>query len=194
MKHLKIYEEFDLDKFLEDPSGNLHDDEDPEINPGDWVTSYRGIGQVLDLGEKENGFAKIQLVNSAKSIVKVPFDKLTKIKKEEAELAIERIPQTTKELDSIGKEIENYSESIDSYSDDNNINDPESAIDFLEDILIRIIDLKKRDSYTIYHKEYATIIIGFANLVDVIMESTEDQNLIDRLEKIDNDFYETSGG
>jgi hypothetical protein len=192
MKHLRIYEEFDLDKFLEDPSGNIHDDEDPEINPGDWVTSYRGIGQVLDMGRKEDGLVKVELVNSAKSIVKVPFDKLVKIKKEEADLAIFRIPQTTKELEKIGAEMENYSEAIDSYSEDFTMNDPESAIDFLEDILIKVIDLKKRDPYTIYHKEYAIIIMGFANLVDIIMDSTEDQNLIGRLEKIDNDFYEIS--
>ena len=54
MKHLKIYEDFDLDKFLEDPEGNIHDDNDPEIGPGDWITSYRGVGLVLEMTRASN--------------------------------------------------------------------------------------------------------------------------------------------
>jgi len=192
MKHLKIYEDFDLDKFLEDPEGNIHDDNDPEIGPGDWVTSYRGIGQVLEMPKASNGIIKVQLVDSPKSIVRVPLELTMKIKKEEAEIASSRIPQTTKELDEISNDLDSYSEAIGAYEDKPSINDPESATDFLEEVLIKLIELKQKDSYTIYHKEYSSVIMTFGNLVDVIISSTDDNNLIRKVKKIDDDFYQLS--
>jgi len=192
MKHIRVYEDFDLDKFLEDPEGNIHDDDDPEINPGDWITSYRGIGQVLEMPKSSNGLIKVQLVNSAKSIIQVPLELSTKIKKEEAEIASSRTPQTTKELEEISNDLDSYSEAIGAYEDSPSINDPESAVDFLEEVLIKLIELKQKDSYTIYHKEYSSVLITFGNLVDVIMSSTDDQNLIRKVKKIDDDFYQLS--
>lgn len=192
MKHIRIYEDFDLDKFLEDPEGNIHDDDDPEIGPGDFITSYRGIGQVLEMPKSSNGLIKVQLVNSSKSIVQVPLELSTKIKKEEAEIASSRTPQTTKELEEISNDLDSYSEAIGAYEDDPSINDPESAVDFLEEVLIKLIELKQKDSYTIYHKEYSSVLITFGNLVDVIMSSTDDQNLIRKVKKIDDDFYQLS--
>ena len=192
MKHLKIYEDFDLDKFLEDPAGNIHDDSDPEISPGDWITSYRGIGQVLEMPKSSNGLIRVQLVNSVKSIVQVPLELATKIKKEEAEIASSRIPQTTKEIEEIYNDLNSYSEAIGAYEDQPNINDPESATDFLEEVLIKLIELKQKDSYTIYHKEYSPVIMTFGNLVDVIISSTDDTELIRKIKKIDSDFYKLS--
>ena len=192
MKHIRIYEDFDLDKFLEDPEGNIHDDDDPEIGPGDFITSYRGIGQVLEMPKSSNGLIKVQLVNSSKSIVQVPLELSTKIKKEEAEIASSRTPQTTKELEEISNDLDSYSEAIGAYEYDPSINDPESAVDFLEEVLIKLIELKQKDSYTIYHKEYSSVLITFGNLVDVIMSSTDDQNLIRKVKKIDDDFYQLS--
>lgn len=191
MKYLKVYEEFDLNKFLEDPEGNIHDNENPEIGPGDWVSSYRGIGQVLET-PKEGESVKIQLVDSPKSIVRVPLEMLSKIKKEEAEIASSKIPETTKELEEIANDLESYSESIGAYEDNPSIYDPESAIEFLEEILIKLIELKQKDPYTIYHKEYSIIVMNFGNLVDVIKDSTGDSFLIKRIEKIDDDFYQLS--
>lgn len=192
MKYLKVYEDFDLDKFLEDPEGNIHDDNDPEIGPGDWITSYRGIGQVLEMPRSSSGLVKVQLVNSAKSIVQVPLELATKIKKEQAEIASSRIPQTTKELEGISNDLDLYSESIGAYEDNPSINDPESATEFLEEVLIKLIELKQKDPYTIYHKEYSSILMTFGNLVDVIISSTEDQSLIRKIKKIDDDFYQLS--
>jgi hypothetical protein len=192
MKYLKVYEDFDLDKFLEDPEGNIHDDRDPEIGPGDWVTSYRGIGQVLEMPRSSSGLLKVQLVNSAKSIVQVPLELATKIRKEEAEIASSRIPQTTKELEGISNDLDLYSESVGAYEDNPSINDPESATEFLEEVLIKLIELKQKDPYTIYHKEYSSILMTFGNLVDVIISSTEDQGLIRKIKKIDDDFYQLS--
>jgi hypothetical protein len=192
MNHIRIYEDFDLDKFLEDPEGNIHDDDDPEINPGDWITSYRGIGQVLEMPKSSNGLIKVQLVNSAKSIIQVPLELSTKIKKEEAGIASSRTPQTTKELEEISNDLDSYSEAIGAYEDSPSINDPESAVDFLEEVLIKLIELKQKDSYTIYHKEYSSVLITFGNLVDVITSSTDDQNLIRKVKKIDDAFYQLS--
>lgn len=192
MKHLKVYEEFDLDKFLEDPEGNIHDDEDPEIGPGDWITSYRGIGQVLEMPTQEGGSLKVQLVDGPKSIIRVPMGMATKVKKEEAQLASSRVPETVKELEGISNDLEIYSETSGAYEDNPSINDPESASEFLEEVLIKLIELKQKDPYTIYHKEYASIMIIFANLIDVILSSTDDENLIRKIKKIDDEFYQLS--
>ena len=192
MKHLKIYEDFDLDKFLEDPEGNIHDDNDPEIGPGDWITSYRGVGQVLEMPRSSNGIIKVQLVDSPKSIVRVPLELATKIKKEEAEIATSRIPQTEKELEEISNDLDSYSEAIGAYEDNPAINNPESAADFLEEALIKLIGLKQKDPYTVYHKEYSSILMTFANLIDVIISSTDDNTLIRKVKKIDDAFYKLS--
>jgi hypothetical protein len=138
------------------------------------------------------GLLKVQLVNSAKSIIQVPLEIATKIKKEEAEIASSRIPQTTKELEDISNDLDLYSESIGAYEDNPSINDPESATEFLEEVLIKLIELKQKDPYTIYHKEYSSILMTFGNLVDVIISSTEDQGLIRKIKKIDDDFYQLS--
>jgi hypothetical protein len=116
----------------------------------------------------------------------------TKIRKEEAEIASSRIPQTTKELEGISNDLDLYSESIGAYEDNPSINDPESATEFLEEVLIKLIELKQKDPYTIYHKEYSSILMTFGNLVDVIISSTEDQGLIRKIKKIDDDFYQLS--
>ena len=81
MKHVKLFEDFDLDKFMEDPESEFHDDSDPNIVEGDWVTSYRGPAKFLSLS---NGMAKVQLINGPASVVSVPYDALTNINKEEA--------------------------------------------------------------------------------------------------------------
>ena len=75
MKYIKIYEDFDLDKFMQDPESEFQKNEDnPEIEPGDYVTSYRGPGQVIDM---DADFIKIELLDSSKKIVRVPRNLVT---------------------------------------------------------------------------------------------------------------------
>ena len=85
MKHIKIYEDFDLEKFLEDPNSEFHDDSNPEIEIGDWVTSYRGPGQLLSIN---NDIARVQLISGSSAIILVPFSALNKITKAEADQRI----------------------------------------------------------------------------------------------------------
>ena len=51
MKYIKLFEAFDLDKFLDDPNSQMGNPDSPEIEIGDWTKSYRGIGQVYDIEE-----------------------------------------------------------------------------------------------------------------------------------------------
>ena len=52
MKHVKLFEDFDLDKFLQDPDAEFAKNEDsPELEPGDYVDTYRGHGQLLSIDE-----------------------------------------------------------------------------------------------------------------------------------------------
>lgn len=193
MKNIKLYEDFDVDKFIEDPFGNIHDDDSPDIEIGDFVTSYRGMGQVLDLPMEGRGLATLQLIDSSKSTIKVPVDKLVKVKKEEMELAIENMPDTIREIEKISEEIENYLEIIGAYeSDEVYIPDVDLAVEILEDILIEIMDLKKKDPYLIYHKEYSDIISGFAALSNAIQDSTEDLNILNRVKRIENSFRDVN--
>jgi hypothetical protein len=190
MENLKIYEDFDLDKFMEDPYGNIHDDDSPEIEEGDYITSYRGIGQVLEIGDP---FLRVQLINPSKSIVKIPKENVSKIKKEEAELAIKRIPKTSEDIERIGNDIEYYLEKIGAYdSDDIHLNNPDSALEFLENVLVDAIGIVKKDPYATYHKEYSTLIFGFSTIEDAILNSTEDPRILNRLRKIKEDFLKIS--
>ena len=64
MKHIRLYENFDLDAFMKDPDSYFHNDDSPEIEIGDYVSSYRGVGQVLNM---EADFVKVQLIDGPKS-------------------------------------------------------------------------------------------------------------------------------
>ena len=60
-------------------------------------------------------------------------------------------------------------------------------------MIIEIIDLKKKDPYLVYHKEYSYIIFGFSTLADAIKNSTEDRRILDRLQRIEDNFEDISG-
>jgi hypothetical protein len=190
MKNLKIYEDFDLDKFMEDPYGNIHDDDSPEIEVGDYITSYRGIGQVLSI---DDPFLRVQLISPSGSTVKIPIENSSKIKKEEAEIAIKNTPKTTEEIQKLEKDIEYYMEKIGAYEEDEvYLNNVDSAMEFLENMLVDTIGIVKKDPYATYHKEYSTLIFGFSAIEDAILNSTDDPRILNRLKKIKEDFLKIS--
>jgi len=207
LKHIKLFEDFDLDKFMEDPESQFHDDSDPNIVEGDWVTSYRGPAKFLSLS---GDMAKVELINGPRSIVSVPFESLTKITKEEA-LKLSRIKVDAKgELERMNQEIESIIKA--STSEDEETGEEifsgnlEKAVSYIEEFLVDLIDLRNKDSYSPYYTEYGTFTSNLANLCYLMIDKidqdieisgnqaqiTELKNLKNKIETIQDKFFEIS--
>jgi hypothetical protein len=161
-----LFEDFDLDKFLEDPESQFHDDSDPNIVEGDWVTSYRGPGKFLSLVSRD--MAKVQLINGPQSVVTVPFEMLQKITKEEALKMSREMPDTKREISAMNKDMEAILKASVSEDDETGeevfVGDLNKTISYIEDFLIDLIDLKNKDSYAPYYTEFSNFISGITTL------------------------------
>jgi hypothetical protein len=192
LKHIKIYEDFDLDKFMENPDEYFHDDSSKEVEEGDYVNSYRGTGRVLRIGPN---FMEIQLLDGPSSIVKVPKDMVKKITKKEAIEISKSLPNTKKELDELANQMSSFIENVVEEDDQGkevirgNI---ESAVKYLEDVLIDVIALLNKDGYTTLYNEYSRLVSSVASLAHTIIESTEDSEIQSKIDKILDKFYELS--
>ena len=207
MKYIKLFEDFDLDKFMEDPESQFHDDTDPNIIEGDWVTSYRGPAKVLSISGE---MARVELINGPRSIVSVPFEFLTKITKEEALKLSRNKVDAKKELTTMNQEMEAVLKAA--ISEDDETGDEifsgnmGKTISYLEEFLVDLIDLKNKDSYSPYYTEYGTFTSNLANLcylmidkIDKDIQNTGNQsevreleNLKKKIEVIQDKFFEIS--
>ena len=137
MKHVKLFEDFDLDRFLQDPDSEFAKNEDnPELEPGDWVESYRGNGQLLSI---DGEFARVKLTGSRETIAKVPVFALKKIKKSSVNT---EMPDTQGELRQIADQVAQYLNILDGDDDlDSEMSsvNPDAVVNFLQDILIDIM-------------------------------------------------------
>jgi hypothetical protein len=207
LKYVKLFEDFDLDKFMEDPESQFHDDSDPNIVEGDWVTSYRGPAKFLSvLGD----MAKVELLNGPRSIVSVPFELLTKITKDEALKLSRNKVDAKKELTIMDQEMDSVLKA--SISEDEETGDEiftgnlDNVVTYLEDFLVDLIDLINRDSYSPYYTEYGTFTSKLANLCYLMIDKidtdiqnggnqsqiTELNNLKRKIETIQDKFFEIS--
>lgn len=192
MKFVKLYEDFNIDDFMKNPGTYFHSDDSEEIEDGDYITSYRGIGQVLGT---EGDFLRIQLMDGPRSIVKVPYDMARKIKKAEAEEAVNSIPKTKNELKRMDEELSKYTETIvTTDNDDNEIlsGSIPSSIKYLESILIDVISLSKKDAYTTFYPEYSLLVSNIAELAQLILQTTTDETEQNSVDVILDKFYEIS--
>jgi len=207
LKYIKLFEDFDLDKFMEDPESQFHDDTDPNIIEGDWVTSYRGPAKVLSISGE---MARVELINGPRSIVSVPFEFLTKITKEEALKLSRNKVDSKKELTTMNQEMEAVLKAA--ISEDDETGDEifsgnmEKTISYLEEFLVDLIDLKNKDSYSPYYTEYGAFTSNLANLcylmldkIDKDIQNTGNQsevreleNLKKKIEVIQDKFFEIS--
>ncbi len=192
MKYLKLFEDFDLDKFMEDPESQFHDDTDPNIVEGDWVTSYRGPAKFLSLS---GDMAKVELINGPRSIVSVPFEFLTKITKEEALKLSRNKVDAKKELTIMNQEMEAVLKAAISEDDETGeeifSGNTEKTVSYLEEFLVDLIDLKNKDPYSPYYTEYGSFTSNLANLcylmldkIDQDIQNTGNQSEIRELETL----------
>ena len=193
MKHIKLYENFDLDALMKDPDSYFHDDSSPEIIEGDYINSYRGVGQVLSM---DNDFVKIQLIDGPKSIINVPRELINKRAKADAMQIAKSLTNTRKELEELSSDLQDYIDTMSSTDDDETreiiSGDIESSINYLESILIDVIGLHKKDSYTTSYPQYSQLVSLIATFAHLIIESTEDPGIQGRVDVILDKFYEIS--
>jgi len=207
LKHVKLFEDFDLDKFMDDPESQFHDDSDPNIVEGDWVTSYRGPAKFLSLS---NGMAKVQLINGPGSVVSVPYDALTKINKEEALKMSRNMINAKDELNRMNSEMEQILKASVGEDEDTGeeifIGNPEKTVSYLEDFLVDLIDLKNKDTYAPYYTEHGKFTSQLASLCYLLLdhigknidtsgnpsEISRLKNLKNKVEVIQDKFFEIS--
>jgi len=183
LKYTKLFEEFDLDKFMENPEEHYGNSEEGEIEEGDWVTSYRGTGQVLKM---DKDFARVELTGSKRHIVMVPVFALKKMKRPETENDFD----TKEKLAEISQSLNQYIETV-TPDEDSRLNNPEAVVDWVEsELLLDVISLSKRDPDTGSYPEYDSIVTQVALLMDIAMES--DPDLSERAEAVLDKFYELS--
>jgi hypothetical protein len=193
MKHVRLYDNFDLEAFMEDPESYFHDDSSPEIVEGDYVNSYRGVGQVLSM---DNDFIKVQLIDGPKSIVRVPRELVTKIAKADAMQIAQALTNTRKELEVLSSDLQDYLDTMASADDEETkeiiSGDIEASVNYLESILIDVIGLQKKDSYTTSYPQYSQLVSIIATFAHLILETTEDDVIQKRVDSILDKFYEIS--
>lgn len=183
MKYIKLYEEFDLDRFMQDPDAEFQRNEDnPEIEPGDYVTSYRGAGQVIDM---DDDFIKIELLDSSKKIVRVPKDLVTKTKKKEV---YHDTKSHADEIAEIAQEVYQYAEIISPDGEDPMNVNANAIASFIEDTLIEILGMYKKDKNVTYLPGYDKLVTGIALIADIA--ETADPSISDRVQAALEKFYE----
>jgi hypothetical protein len=188
MKYIKLFEEFDLDQFMENPEQYLDQTEEdsPEIEEGSCVTSYRGNGRVLSFDDKKE-FAKVALFNSLKEIATVPFFSLKKVKCSEVNLPIEDV---TQELKEISDKVIQYTEIVQPGFEEPDSVNSDAILNFIQDVLIDVLSMYKKDPKVTRHEGYSHLVNGIALLADLARNA--DPAIDDRVEAILQKFFEIS--
>jgi hypothetical protein len=148
MSYIKTFENFETDSFDKSP-----------IQPGDYVTSYRGNGQLIEF---DGEFAKIRLLDSSNRTVKVPIFAVSKIDKPD----LEDQPATVEELTKLYTDVQHYVKIVDEVDQDYGSIRPNKLVEFMEDILIDVIRLQQKDRNTYFLEEYDYILDGIANIAN----------------------------
>lgn len=184
MKYLKLFEAFDLDKFLDDPDSQMGNPDSPEIEIGDWTKSYRGVGQVYDI---EDEYYVIQLSGSKRALAKVPKFAVTKVGKPDSEDYGNSIEQ----MESLIQTLDQYIQALAPEDEGETVNNPESVIDYIEsEVLLDLISIIKKDPDAASYGEFDQIVTRVALLVDLAIEA--DPELMERAVAVQDKFYELS--
>lgn len=179
-----IFEEFDVNQFLENPEAEFAKNANsPEIEEGDYVESYRGKGQVVELS---GDFARVQLTGSAGVIVKIPKFSLKKI----------GVPANAKPQVDSHQELKDMAEAMTEYlgflEEDPKAINLKAAEELLQTILVDIINLQKHDPSVANTDEFhmiwnevvslgskmVDVSPGLKDEIDVILSKFEDMENI----------------
>ena len=177
MKHLIIFENFDLDKFLSNPGDYIHDEME-EVGVGSYVETYRGKGQII--GETPEFWILDPMDSSGKNF-KVPKDLVTKLNSDE----VKDIKSKSSSSENTKNELQNLSDSIEDFME-TSVSDEDgefkyrgniqTALDFINDIVVDLVSLHGRDQNMKYYKEFDQTVSLIAILADNILESSTNQD------------------
>jgi hypothetical protein len=184
MKYIKLFEAFDLDKFLDNPNSQMSNPDSPEIEIGDWTKSYRGIGQVYDI---EEDYYIIQLTGSKRALVKVPKFAVTKV----GRLDSEEYGNALDQMNDLIQSLDDYIQALAPDDEEVKMNNPESVVDYIEsEVLLDLISIVKKDPDAASYNEFDQIVTRVALLVDIAIEA--DPSLMRRAVAVQDKFYEMS--
>lgn len=177
MKHLIIFENFDLDKFLSNPGDYIHDEME-EVGVGSYVETYRGKGQII--GETPEFWILDPMDSSGKNF-KVPKDLVTKLSSDE----VKDIKSKSSSSENTKNELQNLSDSIEDFME-TSVSDEDgefkyrgniqTALDFINDVVVDLVSLHGRDQNMKYYKEFDQTVSLIAILADSILESSTNQD------------------
>lgn len=183
-KYIKLYEEFDLDQFLANPDAHFGNSAEGEIEEGDWVESYRGIGMLL---KKDEEFGTVELDGSQGKVVKVPLFALKKAKRPEHRAA----QDTQEKLKELADSMSEYVNALHTDDDSEFLNNPEAVLDYIEsEVLLDIISWTKQDPDTGMYPEFDSVVSSVALLLDLVRNT--DPSLDERVHNVLEKFYELS--
>jgi hypothetical protein len=186
MKYIKIFEDFDLDKFLENPDKELADDNSPEISIGNYIDSYRGKGRVVDM---DDSFATVELHNSKGNRVKVPLFALTKISSDTIETT--KVGDSKAELAELVSQARQYNDYLNSMEDYDNEEEDDAVysasqvnfdtlLSFIQDTVVEVITIKNKDTAYDTYSEYHELINLVGSIAGEIQKARPD--LIDEVD------------
>ena len=186
LKNLLMFEAFDLEKFLEDPDGNMHDDSDDRIDVGTYVFSYRGPGQVVD---ESGNFWVVRLLSEDGKDVKVPKEECEKMTMSQVEEYRESISKIgiDQELESIKDELTSYLQTFVEeptelqYIYTGNV---EKGLSFFDDIIIEILRLKMKDPDLILRDNTWIVSQLISTGLNAIESSSDDEEVRERIKKM----------
>ena len=177
MKHLIIFENFDLDKFLSNPGDYIHDEME-EVGVGSYVETYRGKGQII--GETTEFWILDSMDSSGKNF-KVPKDLVTKLSSDE----VKDIKSKSSSSENTKNALQNLRDSIEDFME-TSVSDEDgefkyrgniqTALDFINDIVVDLVSLHGRDQNMKYYKEFDQTVSLIAILADNILESSTNQD------------------
>lgn len=192
MKHIKLYEDFDIDKFLENPEEHIKGEIVDTIKKGDYVKTYRGIGQVIDM---DQNFIVINLMGSGEgSRVKVPKNKVERISKDDALNSRKSSREAdVNELKKISRDLEEYIQAGIHDDDEGNeiiMGGVNRAIEYIEEVLVDLLNLIRKDPDLIYYPEFVSIGGSVAYLSRVILDNDGNREINQKMDVILSKFQE----
>ena len=171
MKYIKLFENFEEDFEVSHRPDQKEEPNPNNIQVGDSVTSYRGMGEVVSI---EGDFAKVKLHNSKKNVATVPLFKLNKIDKEQ--IQSHKVRDTQADLQSLATALQDYydylkneAEYVESDEEFAANVDAEKIYELLEEALIEVMALFRNDNSTSEYREYSEIVSLFSLLADVLI-------------------------
>lgn len=190
LKNILVFEAFDLDKFLEDPDSNMHDDSDDIIDVGTYVDSYRGPGQVV---EEAGNFWIVKLLSENGKDVKIPKEECRKMATSEVDEYRESISNTNIDLelesikDDLNSSITTFVEEVapEKYI---YVGDVQKGINFFDAIIIEMLRLKMKDPDLIIRDDTWVISQLIAVGLNAIEEASDDEEAHERVQKMWNEI------